>query len=327
MVKRRLVTFDWALKKLLRSKANFSILEGFLSELLGQSLRIQEILESEGNQETKLHKLNRLDVKVKNRQGEFILIEVQYEREYDYLQRILFSTAKAVTEHLDEGQPYADIIKVISVNILYFDLGQGQDYVYHGKTIFKGMNHRDELHLSEKQQHLYKKKFPHELFPEFYLIKVNNFDNVARTPLDEWIYFLKNEEIKDSFKAQGLQAAKERLDILKLPERERQAYERYSDDLHYQASMVHSSYGSGKLDGREEGRAEGLAEGRAEGRRESRREIARQLIALGLGLEQIESATGLAAEEIRELQKNRVTERSSSFSAPPRPRRRGSRQS
>ena len=46
MLRRRLISFDWAMKKLLRSKANFEILEGFLSELLKNNIHILEILES-----------------------------------------------------------------------------------------------------------------------------------------------------------------------------------------------------------------------------------------------------------------------------------------
>jgi len=52
MSKRRLISFDWAMKKLLRSKANFEILEGFLSELLKDNIHILEILESESNKKT-----------------------------------------------------------------------------------------------------------------------------------------------------------------------------------------------------------------------------------------------------------------------------------
>ncbi|MEA1933290.1 MAG: Rpn family recombination-promoting nuclease/putative transposase, partial [Thermodesulfobacteriota bacterium] len=242
MSKRRLVSFDWAMKKLLRSKANFEILEGFLSELLKDNIHILEILESESNKEELRDKFNRVDLKVKNQKNEIIIIEVQFEREFDYLQRILFGTSKVITEHLHESDPYSEIVKVISVNILYFDLGQGEDYVYHGSTTFKGLHHQDLLQLSEDQQELYKKNQIFEIFPEYYLVKVNNFDNIAKDTLDEWIYFLKNEEIKEDFKAKGLKKAKQELDILKLPEQERIAYERYQDDLHYQASMVESSF-------------------------------------------------------------------------------------
>ena len=50
-MQRTLISFDWAMKKLLRSKANFGILEGFLSELINDDIQILEVLESESNQE------------------------------------------------------------------------------------------------------------------------------------------------------------------------------------------------------------------------------------------------------------------------------------
>ncbi len=187
---RRLISFDWAMKRLLRSllrtNAHFGILEGFLSELLREDIQILEILEGESNQETRSDKQNRVDLKARNAGGEIILIEVQYERQFDYLQRILHSTARALVENLDQGRPYGDIVKVISVSILYFDLGQGEDYVYHGATRFVGLHRRDELQLSEAQQDLYRRREPHTLFPEYYLIKVNQFDDIARDTLDEW---------------------------------------------------------------------------------------------------------------------------------------------
>jgi len=256
MPSRKLISFDWALKKLLRSKVNFAILEGFLSELLKEDITIIEILESESNQEERFDKYNRIDLKVRNSKDESIIIEVQYEREFDYLQRILYGSSKVITEHLYAGDPYAHVVKVISVNILYFDLGHGDDYIYRGTTSFAGIHTGNALALSHQQQGLYRKEKVSEIFPEYYLLKINQFDDVAKTPLDEWIYFLKNEEIKDEFQAKGLKQAKTQLDIMKLPDDERSAFERYDEDLHYQASMVESSYGVGKLEGREEAKAE-----------------------------------------------------------------------
>ena len=256
MPSRKLISFDWALKKLLRSKVNFEILEGFLSELLKEEISIVEILESESNQEERFDKYNRIDLKVRNGKNEIIIIEVQYEREFDYLQRILYGSSKVITEHLYSADPYANVVKVISVNILYFDLGHGDDYIYRGTTSFHGIHTGNELDLSNEQQGVYKKEKVSEIFPEYYLLKINQFDDIARNSLDEWIYFLKNEEIKDEFEAKGLKQAKKQLDIMKLPEDERRAFDRYAEDLHYQASMVHSSYGVGRLKGREEGREE-----------------------------------------------------------------------
>ncbi|MBF0147953.1 MAG: Rpn family recombination-promoting nuclease/putative transposase [Magnetococcales bacterium] len=278
MKQRQLISFDWALKRLLRSKANFEILEGFLTELLREDVRIVEILESESNQEARNDKFNRVDLKIKNTRDEMIIVELQYEREWDYLQRLLFSTAKAITEHMTEGKPYASVIKVITISILYFDLGRGSDYVYVGNTSFRGLHTHEELALDEGQKALFQRPSVAAIFPEHYLIKVRNFDDVARDTLDEWVYFLKNSDIRDDFTARGLKEAKEKLDVLQLPEPERRAYERYQEELHDQASFVLSTYGAGKWEGRQEGLQEGRQEGLQEGRqKEAASMLMRQL--------------------------------------------------
>ena len=292
MSNRKLISFDWAMKKLLRSKANFEILDGFLSELLKDNIHTLEILESESNKQDNHDKFNRVDLKVKNQHNEIIIIEVQYEREFDYLQRILFGTSKVITEHLNESSPYSNIVKVISINILYFDLGHGEDYVYYGYTSFKGLHHQDVLELSDDQQELYKKNKIAQIFPEYYLIKVNNFNDIAKDTLDEWIYFLKNEEIKESFNAKGLKKAKIALDILKLPEKERQAYEKYQDDLHYQASMVESSYTIGVK--------KGIEQGILKGEKQKTLDIAKNLIDV-LDTKTIALKTGLSENQIEKL--------------------------
>jgi len=291
MSKRRLISFDWAMKKLLRSKANFEILEGFLSELTREDITILEILESESNKDSSIDKFNKVDLKVKNQHNEIIIIEVQYEREFDYLQRILYGTSKVITEHLNESEPYSKVVKVISVNILYFDLGLGSDYIYQGSTSFVGMHDHDQLQLSIEQQELYQKDQIQKIFPEYYLIKVNNFNDIAKDSLDEWIYFLKNEEIKPDFKARGLKKAQLELDILKLPNEERLAYERYQDDRHYQASMVESSYTVGHLKGVQKGQ------------KQKSIEIAKNLIGL-LDAQTIAAKTSLSIEEVKLLETN-----------------------
>lgn len=45
-MKDRYVRFDWAIKRLLRQKANFGVLEGFLTVFIGEPITILEILEN-----------------------------------------------------------------------------------------------------------------------------------------------------------------------------------------------------------------------------------------------------------------------------------------
>ncbi|MCI5210449.1 MAG: hypothetical protein D3910_17050 [Candidatus Electrothrix sp. ATG2] len=155
--------------------------------------------------------------------------------------------------------------------------------------------------LSE-QQALFGKNEVHEFLPEYYLIKVNRFDDIAKDSLDEWIYFLKNEEIRDEFSAKGLKKAKQELDIMKLSDKERQIYDAYQENLHYQASMVESTWTAGRLKGKQEGREEGRKEGEAKGRKEEKKVIAANLLQSGLlDLEKIAEITGLTVEDVQDL--------------------------
>jgi hypothetical protein len=66
-----------------------------------------------------------------------------------------------------------------------------------------------------------------EVLPEYYILKVNKFDDVARDGLDQWIYFLKTWNIKRGASGKGLEKAKKVLDVLKLSKAEYAAYEAY----------------------------------------------------------------------------------------------------
>jgi hypothetical protein len=180
---RNLIRFDWAIKRLLWNKANFTVLEGFLSELLNERITIETILESEGNQEFENDKFNRVDILVKNSKSELVIVEIQNQNEYDYFHRMAYGTSKVITEHISVGEPYKNVKKVYSVNIVYFDLGQGDDYIYYGRTDFIGIYKKDKLKLSEKQVEILGKNEPFEIFPEYYVIKVNQFNDIATSTL------------------------------------------------------------------------------------------------------------------------------------------------
>ena len=282
---KNLVRFDWAIKRLLRNKANFVILEGFLSELLGEDIKIESILESESNKLNKYQKFNKVDLLVQNSKGELVIIEIQNDRKHDYLLRILFGTSILLVNNLYERIDYSQIKKIISVSIVYFNLGQGEDYVYHGTTNFVGLHKNDTLKLSKDEEILYKTESISKIYPEYYIIKVNQFDDVAKSTLDEWIYFLKKEEIKDEFKAKGLKEAKNKLDVLKLSEHERKEYERFIEQVRYENSLIVSNYEVGELKGKEEKSIE----------------IAKNLLKAGIDINIIEQSTGLSKEEIEKL--------------------------
>ena len=299
---RKLISFDWAIKKLLRSQANFGILEGFLSELLFTDIEIVAILESESDKEHKDNKHNQVDIKVKDSNDQLILIEVQYSREQDYLFRILFSAAKCLTEHIDKGARYSEVSKVISISILYFDFCAGDDYIYHGTTEFYGLHNRHKLELNDEQKQLFDCQKVADIFPEHYIINVRNFNDIATDPLDEWIYFLKNEEVKEEFHAKGLLEAKEKLDILKLSPAEKAKYDAHIHELRREASLYQSSYELGEIKGKEQGIEQGIKRERLaqeDLRHQEKTEQAKIMHNNGLNKEQIALFTDLSIEELK----------------------------
>ncbi len=285
MADRNLIRFDWAIKRLLRNKADYSVLEGFLSELLKENVSIETILESESNRQFEKDKFNRVDMLVRNSKDELVIIEIQNEQEYDYFHRMAYGSSKTLTEHISVGEPYINIKKIYSINIVYFDLGQGDDYIYHGKTDFTGIHKNDKLILSPKQAEYLGKKKPSEIFPEYYVIKVNQFDDIAKDKLDEWIYYLKNNEIKDSFTARGIDKARELWKTDKLDNDEYIGYKKHLEDLHYAASMAWSM----KMD----------AEYNV--RKSEAMKIAKKLKIAGMDNDSIMECTGLNKDQIEKL--------------------------
>ena len=303
------IRFDWAMKRLLRDKANFGVLEGFLTTLLNEEIKINKLLESESNQEDEFDKQNRVDLLAENDKGELFLIEVQNNSEYAYFQRMLFGTSKLVTEYINRGKGYGFIRKIYSVNIVYFNLGNGTDVVYHGKTEFRGIHNGELLNLSPFQKQKFNVDSVSDLYPEYYILKVNDFNKWSKVPLEQWIYFLNTGNIPADATAPGLSEAREKLQLVRMSKAELNAYYHHLDNVVILRDNIVTARGEGRLEGRLEGRAEGRAEGRLEGRAEginigteqTKTDIARQMKSDGMSVSTIMKYTGLTEEEIGKL--------------------------
>ena len=261
-VRPTLIRFDWAMKRLLQQKSNYAVLEGFLSVLLNEEVKIISLKESESNQESPEAKFNRVDIFVENSFGELMITEIQNSEEVDYFLRMLYGASKAITEHISLGEPYSQVRKVYHINIVYFELGQGEDYVYFGSTEFRGIHFDDVLQLTNDQQAFFSGenrknvKEVKDLYPYYYIICVKDFNNIAKNSLDEWIYYLKNNEIPDGFTAPGLNEVRKRLKYDKLSEQEKLDYEHHLKQSQYERNSINTAVRKGE--------AKGLAKGKAE---------------------------------------------------------------
>lgn len=295
------IRFDWAAKKILRDKANFCILEGLCTVLLQEPVHVIELLESESNQMDSGDKFNRVDIKAKNSKDEIILIEIQLTRELYYLERILYGVAKAITEHIHLGDKYDQVKKVYSISILYFDLGKGEDYVYRGQTKFVGVTKHDELQVTTKEKDVINMKSPEEVFPEYFLVRVNAFDKIAETHLEEWIQYLKNGDIDENTTAPGLQEAKRKLEYMSMSNSDKLAYDEHINAVMIQNDVISTAMKEGRAEGLAEGLAEGIEMGRAEERAKAFKEkmdIAKRMLSAGVDMRTVISAMNLTQEEI-----------------------------
>lgn len=298
------IRFDWAIKRMLRSNANFSILEGFLSELLCADITIESILENGTNKVSIDNNMNHLVVLVNNSKDESIIIEIQSNYSYDFMRRVLSSPSKLVVDNMAEGMLYSKIKKIISVNIVYFNLGHGDDYVYHGFTSFFGIHNNDKLSLSDQEKKIFNADHIERIYPEYYILKINKFDNVSRNTLDEWINFLKNEEVKEGSTAKGLLEAKKELDKLKLSKEAMREYEADLANWRDNQSLMSTKYLEGELAGIDKGikMGEQAKEKYADEKVKLEKiEIARSMLEDGMSIPKIAKLTGLSEDEIKVL--------------------------
>lgn len=293
----KLIRFDWAMKTILRDRANFDVLEGFLCALLDDDdIKIISILESETNQKSESDKFNRVDLLVEDKEKRKIYIEIQNTRETDYLESLLYSSSKIIVEHQKLGEDFSGVSKVISISILYFNLGSGDDYIYHGTNEFYGMNThtklvvRKKVELDECLQPKYR-FVDKNIFPEYYLITVERYGDVIGKKIDEWVYMFKNNEVAETSTSKNIDKARQKLAEINMTGEERKRYEKYLINLAKDRDVVNTA------------KEEGRTEGKVEGKEERNMEIAVEMIADNETNAKIKKYTQFSDEKIDGLRK------------------------
>jgi predicted transposase/invertase (TIGR01784 family) len=280
----KLIRFDWALKNILRDKANFDILEGFLTAILRQDVSVIKILESESNVSDSELKLNRVDILIQDQKQRYVIIEVQNCHITAYLERILFGTSKVIVDNVKSGEDYREISKVVSISILYFNLGLGEDYVFYGNTDFRGLHDKKPLIFRRRREDKTLEKLKsQDIFPEYYLINVERFADVMKTDLDEWIYLFKHAALPPNCQAKNLDKAGEKLNVLKMSPEERHSYDLYLMAMVNEQDKIETAHN----------------EGWQEGENAKARKIAKKMLAKGMDIETIAAMTDLSPNEIK----------------------------
>lgn len=144
---------------------------------------------------------------------------------------------------------------------------------------------------------------PDEVSPEYYILRINEYDKIPETPLDEWMTYLKTCKVKKNTRTPGLQEVKKKLQIQSMTPKEQREYDAHMDTIMVQNDVLDTA--------RDEGRARGLeevrAEVRAEGRAEERASIARNLLVSGMDTDTICTVTQLSKQEVEAIRRDMDT--------------------
>ena len=291
-----LISFDFAIKYLLKNKGDYDIIEGFISALFASQgyppIKINALLDTESNKEELELKKSIADLVVEDADGNKYIVEIERAYTPNFMHKACFNSSRLVVDGIYGSQDYTTIKKIFHISLLYFSTKGMEKPIYHGKTIIHEVDTKHPVDVSIANEGLVIFNTPN-VFPEYFFISVPMFDDVINTEIDEWLYVMKHSEIKQGFKSPYMTKVAERLSVIKMNSAERNEY------IYYQKQSVHSQDILQSAEAK--GRVEGKAEGKAEGRTEEKMEIALNLLRQNLPLDAISSATGLSHDELNEL--------------------------
>ena len=287
-----LISFDFAIKYLLKNKGDYDIIEGFISALFASQgyppIKINALLDTESNKEELELKKSIADLVVEDGEGNKYIVEIERAYTPNFMHKACFNSSRLVVDGIYGSQDYTTIKKIFHISLLYFSTKEMLKPIYHGKTIVHEVDTKHPVDVRIANEGLVIFNTPN-VFPEYFFISVPMFDDIINSEIDEWLYVMKHSDIKQSFKSPYMAKVAERLAVIKMSAAER------NEHIFYQKQSVHSQ------DILQAAETKGKAEGKAEGRTEEKTEIALNLLRQNLPLEVISSATGLSHDELTEL--------------------------
>jgi hypothetical protein len=291
-----LISFDYAIKYLLKSKGDYDIIEGFISALFAAQgyppVKINALLDSESNKETLDLKKSIADLIVEDAEGNKYIVEIERSYTPNFMHKACFNSSRVVVDGIYGSQDYTSIKKVFHISLLYFSTKEMQKPIYHGKTIIHEVDTKNPVDVNIANEGLVIFNTPN-VFPEYFFISVPMFDDVINMEIDEWLYVMKHSDIKEGFKSPYMAKVMERLAVIKMSADERNEYIYYQKQSVYSQDVIKAAESKGE--------AKGLTKGKLEGKAEEKVEIAKSLLAQNIDHQVISAATGLSDDEINRL--------------------------
>ncbi|MFU7502628.1 MAG: PD-(D/E)XK nuclease family transposase [Candidatus Tisiphia sp.] len=280
-----LISFDYAIKYLLKDKVDSSIVEGFISDILKtkgyKDVKIVALLETESNKEDSKSKRSLADVIVEDEDHHKYIIEIERNVKDSFIHKACFNTSRLIIDTLAQREDYTQIIKIFHISLLYFPIRNGNGVIYHGKTIIHEVETNERLNVHIKNMETSEVFDATKILPEYFYISVPLFNDRLEKEIDDWLHVMKYDEVPPNYHSPYMRQVADKLSILKMTKEERENYSYYQKKLYNDRDELQA----------------------AEARGEAREKIviARNLLKAGLSIDIIAESTGLSREEIQKL--------------------------
>lgn len=285
-----LVSFDYAIKYLLKDKGDYGIVEGFISALLKtkgyKDIKIVALLETESNKEDSKSKRSLADLIVEDEDHHKYIIEIERNVKDSFIHKACFNTSRLIVDNLAQREDYTQIIKIFHISLLYFPIGNGNGAIYQGKTIIHEIETNEKLSVHIKNQQTGEVFDATDILPEYFYISVPLFNDRLEREIDDWLHVMKYDEVPPNYHSPYMVQVAEKLSILKMTPEERANYSYYQKKLYNDRDELQAA------------EARGIDIGKGEENIRVKIEIAENLLSQNIDINTISVATGLPVEKI-----------------------------
>lgn len=262
MSKKPLVSFDYAIKYLLKDKGDHEIIEGFISALLKsqgyKAIKIIGLLDTESNKEDEISKRSLADLIVEDIDHNKYIVEIERNLKHTFLHKACFNTSRLIVDNLAQRVDYTQILKIFHITLLYFPFGNTP--IHHAKTIFQDAHSSEAVNIQIRDRNTKEILDLPNIFPEYFFISIPLFNDKLEKEIDDWLYVMKHDEIpplKD-FHSPYMAKVEEKLSILKMTPDQRQSHIAYLKKIYSDRDSIEAAEQKGKLEGKLEGKQEAL---------------------------------------------------------------------
>ena len=255
MTEKPLISFDYAIKYLLKDKGGYEIVEGFISALLKsqgyKDVKIVALLDTESNKENKKSRRSLADLIVEDEEKRKYIIEIERNLQHSFIHKACFNTSRLIVDNLAERIDFTEIVKVFHISILYFPVGNGP--VHHGQTIIKDIENNERLTVHIKNPDTGVVVDATGILPEYFFISIPLFNDRLEKEIDDWLYVMKHDSVPETFHSPYMQKVADKLSILKMTPEERDSYYYYLKQVYNDRDQLQAAEAKGREEGIEEG--------------------------------------------------------------------------